>query len=184
MSYFFVQDQKLCSSLQPPAGMEMLAQRIDLLLPPLITDLHQRFKAWGAVGYSPGPVTPERVWFAKDGRLAFFFPRNTTPKNLMQVGLALDLAAWLVLLDKWMETFVVVARARAVWDVQALAGALTFTTPAFLPRTLVVQPPNNWARVAQALAVAIADGPLAATPNNRHWQQASVQVQIASISSD
>ncbi|MFN8486875.1 MAG: hypothetical protein U0350_04730 [Caldilineaceae bacterium] len=181
MSYFFVQDQELQNSTQPPVGMEPLPKRIDWLLPPLITDLHRSFKMWGATGYSPGPVSPDRVWFAKDGRLAFTFPRNAAPKKLMDVGLAPDLAAWLVLLDKWMETFVVVARARALWDVQALVGALTFMTPAFLPRALVVQPPNNWARVAQALAAAIADGPMSGAPNNRHWQQADVQVQKPSV---
>ena len=181
MRYFFVQAQTIESSNQPPAGMELLAQRTDLLLPPLITDLHRSFNAWGASGYAPGPVTPDRVWFARDGRLAFAFSRNAAPKKLMDVGLAPDLAAWLVLLDKWMETFVVVARARALWNVQELAGALTFMTPAFLPRALVIQPPNNWMRVAQALATAIADGPLAGAPNNRHWQQAGVQVQKPSV---
>ena len=60
-----------------------------------------------------------------------------------------------------METFVVIARARAVWSVQELAGALTFTSKPFLPAALVYMPPDNWERVALALATAIGDGALA-----------------------
>ena len=175
MSYFWVQGQTLYNSAQPPAGMDLLARRTNWLLPPLITTLHQHFQAWGQLGYSPGPVTPDRVWLGVDGRLAFFFARNATPKPLMQIGLAPDLAAWFVLLDKWMETFVVLARARAVWNGQELGGALTFITPAFLPSVLIARPPNNWARVAQALSIAIADGPLAGAPTDRHWQPANRQ---------
>jgi hypothetical protein len=158
MSYFFVQNQKLLNTLQPPAHMQPLTRRTDWLLPPVITNLHRNFQAWGTLGYSPGLVTPERIWVDADGALAFV--RNSRPNRLMQIGPAPDLAAWLVLLDKWMETFVVVARARAIWDGRALAGALSFMSPAFLPPALVAYPPNNWARVAYALAVALADSPL------------------------
>jgi hypothetical protein len=84
--------------------------------------------------------------------------------------LALDLAAWLVLLDKWMETFVVISRARATWTPLELAGALRFTTPPYLPAPLTTEPPDNWTRVAHALSVAIVDGPLAGAPQDRHWQ--------------
>jgi hypothetical protein len=77
----------------------------------------------------------------------------------MQVGLAPSLAAWFVMLDKWMETYVVLARARTIWSVDELCSALTFLTPAFLPDKLVAHPPNNWERVAQALAIVIADSP-------------------------
>jgi hypothetical protein len=47
-----------------------------------------------------------------------------------------------------------------VWNVQELGGALAFLSPAFLPPALMTQPPDNWARVAQALAIAVADGEL------------------------
>ncbi|MCX6050758.1 MAG: hypothetical protein NT075_37185 [Chloroflexi bacterium] len=168
MSYFFIQHQKLVTTLQPPAGMEPLLRRTDWLLPPMITNLHRGFQAWGTLGISPAPVTPERVWLTADGELAFV--GHQRPQPLLAVGLAPDLAAWLVLLDKWMETFVVVARARAIWNVQTLAGALTFMSPTFLPRTLVATPPNNWVRVAQALSIALADRPLRGTPTDRHWR--------------
>jgi len=69
-----------------------------------------------------------------------------------------------------METFVVIARARSIWTVGELGAALTFMTPAFLPARLVAQAPDNWARVALALATAVADGPLAGQSADRHWQ--------------
>jgi hypothetical protein len=170
MSYFFVQDRQLIQTPQPPAGVKPLLANTRLLLPPLIGDLHRNFQAWDAAGYSPGPVTPERVWIGAKGALAFLFTGSAAPKPLLQVGLSPDLAAWLVLLDKWMETFVVVARARSVWSVEELGTALPFLTPAFLPPRLVKQPPDNWARVAAALATAVADGPLAGESEDRHWQ--------------
>jgi hypothetical protein len=64
------------------------------------------------------------------------------------------------LLDKWMETFVIVARARQVWTPDELASAMTFVNPLWLPHALVAQPPNNWERVIRVLATAVADGPL------------------------
>src|SRR2546423_1071069 len=116
MRYFLIQDQKLVSRPQPPAGMAPLSGHPDWFLPPVITELHRNLHAWGATGYSPGPVIPNRVWLNAEGALAFSFAGMLAPKPLMQVGLAPDLAAWLVMLDKWMETFVVVARARAIWS--------------------------------------------------------------------
>ena len=74
--------------------------------------------------------------------------------------MAQELAAWFVLLDKWTDASVVIAHARAVWTVQELAGALTFTSKPFLPAALVYMPPHNWERVAMALAVAVGDGAL------------------------
>jgi hypothetical protein len=40
---------------------------------------------------------------------------------------------------------------------------MIFVNPAWLPHSLVTQPPNNWVRVVRALATAIADGPLQGT---------------------
>lgn len=169
MPYYSIQGSQLIGQPQPPAGTEIFASNVKRLLPPLITTLHRSFRAWGDAGYSPGPPVPERIWFGVDGTLAFRFAETNHPPPLLQVGAAPDLAAWLVLLDKYMETFVVIARARAVWSVAELAGALTFTTPAFLPPTLVKQWPENWARVASALAQAVADRPLVGGSQDRHW---------------
>jgi len=172
MHYFSVQNKKLLYTSQPPAGLESFFQRTDWLLPPVISNLHRNFQAWGLLGIAPGPVTPDRVWIGAEGALALRFAPFAAPKPLLQIGLAPDLAAWLVLLDKRMETFVVVARARSVWSGQALAAALTFMTPAFLPQALVALPPDNWERVAQAVAIAVTDGPLMGTSQDRHWQAA------------
>jgi hypothetical protein len=150
-----------------PVGMRPIGRDPERLLPPRITELHRNFAAWGMIGLSPGPIVPQRVWIDEKGIPAFAFPDTIEPRPLTHVGLAPDLAAWLVLLDKWMETFVVVARARAVWDVAELAGALTFAAPAFLPRALVLTPPENSTRVARSLAQAVADGPLAGEPLDR-----------------
>ena len=173
MPYFFIQDKTVVHTPLPPAGMLPFIQRTEQLLPPLITALHRNFQAWGRLGLSPGPVTADRIWFGADGNLAFRFKRAATPAPLLQIGQAPELAAWLVLLDKWMETFVVIARARSIWTVGELGAALTFMTPAFLPARLVAQPPDNWTRVAQALALAVADGPLAGRSEERHWQLAA-----------
>jgi hypothetical protein len=82
---------------------------------------------------------------------------------MLHVGMAPDMATWFVLLDKWMETFVVIARARTVWTPNELASAMTFVNPMWLPKSLLAQPPNNWVRVVRALAVAVSDGPLQGT---------------------
>ena len=160
MSYYRIRDKQLFQDSHPPAGTRPFAEATGSLLPPMISALHGAFATWGQAGYSPGGVIPARIWIDADGRLAFYFAPGTAPKRLMQVGLARELAAWLVLLDKWMETFVVIARARSIWNVQELGGALAFLSPAFLPRVLIAQPPDNWARVAHALAIAVADGEL------------------------
>jgi hypothetical protein len=147
--------------------MRALAE-VDGLLPPQIGALHQAFAAWGRAGMSPGPVTARRMWVGPAGELAVVFEPNDEPRPLGHVGLAPDLAAWLVLLDRQMETFVVIARARTVWSPAELAKALMFVTPSLLPPS-----PNggadNWLRVAQALAAAVADGPLAGGNQDKHW---------------
>ncbi|MCB9139597.1 MAG: hypothetical protein H6642_14740 [Caldilineaceae bacterium] len=169
MRYYTVTSATLNSTPEPRAGMILPADYPQAFLPPLITELHQSFAAWGRAGYAPGPLHPLRVWFNPQGELAF--AREGDPQPATGSGIAQDLAAWLTLLDGWMETFVVIARARAVWSVAELAGALSFTTPAYLPRAVMEQSPESWLRVAQALATAVADGPLQGEAQNRHWQE-------------
>ena len=170
--FYSIVDHTVHSTPQPPAGMRPIAAVAGQLLPPAITDLHHGLRAWGEIGLSPGVISPERVWCSADGRLAFDFAPKAAPSPVAHVGLAQELAAWLVMLDKWMETFVVIARARAVWSADELAGALSFATPAFLPRALVYMPPDTWERVATALAIAVDDGDLAggADHRNMHWR--------------
>ena len=155
----------------PPAGSRPLAEATALLLPPLITALHRSFRAWQVAALSPGPVTADRLWIDPAGGLAVRFADGRRPQTLYPVGAQAGLAAWLVLLDKWVETFVVIARARSLWTTGELAGALSFTTPALLPSALTRQPPDNWERVALALARAVADGALPGLHTDRHWQE-------------
>jgi hypothetical protein len=171
----------LAETTAPPAGSRPIAQATALLLPPLISSLHSNFHAWEMAGLSPGPVVAERVWVNPAGELAFEFKDSRHPTAIYPVGRMAGLAAWLVLLDKWVETFVVIARARAVWSPVELAGALSFTTPSLLPAQLVRTAPDNWERVALALALAVADGPLAGgrrtdghptgAHTDRHWRK-------------
>lgn len=156
-SYYVVEQGKLNSTLQPPIGLMPIAHGHAMLQPPLMVRLHRSFRAWGEAGYSPGPITPQRVFAGAEGQLAFSFAEGQHPARLMQnVGAAQDLAAWLVLLDKWAGTQNVIEQAQAVWSPQQLASALPFVTPAFLPGTLVAYPPANWVRVARAIAYTLA----------------------------
>ncbi len=169
---YTIRNQTVFSHAQPPAGLRPIASLRNELLPPAISQLHESLHAWGEMGLSPGPITPDRIWCSTEGALAIAFDYNAAPRPLAHVGMAQELAAWLVLLDKWMETFVVIARARAVWSVQELAGALTFTSRPFLPAALIYMPPDNWARVAAALAAAVGDGALAGgAQSEQHWQE-------------
>lgn len=171
MSIFFIEDDHLQRALHPPGDHAQLASNPQRLLPPMISDLHASFRAWGDAGLSPGPVTAERIWVSSRGHIAVEFQGKRRPVPLLQVGAAPDLAAWLVLLDCYMETYVVVARARATWTVGQLAGALCFMNAAYLPPPLTAMPAADWTRTATAVAAAVADGPLAGTPQNRHWTQ-------------
>lgn len=175
MTYFSIVNGRLHEQESAPQGAKPFKHQLALLLPPLVTELHHAFRAWGDAGYSPLMIDARRIYFNAHGELAFHFKDADRPLPLMQVGAAPDLAAWLVLLDKWMETFVVVARARMVWRVAELSSALTFLSPAYLPPKLVAHPPNNWERVAQALAAVVADGELPretqSQPTNRHWHK-------------
>jgi hypothetical protein len=179
MSYYSVQSvqagtprPQLHYQKRTPTGAKPLVRVAAELLPPQISELHEQFHHWGELGISPGPVLSHRIWLGEQGELFFYFPEQTEPEPLLAIGIVRDLAAWLVLLDKWMETFVVVSRARSIWTPDELAGALRFTTPAFLPPQLISMPPgDNWTRVAHALALAVADEPLQGSPENRHWQK-------------
>lgn len=172
--FYLICNHQLFSSAQPPAGLRPITAMRSHLLPPIISQLHERLHEWGELGLSPGLITPDRIWCSVadsgEAQLAFRFEPGTSPCPLTHVGLSQELAAWFVLLDKWMETFVVIARAREIWTVQELAGALTFTSKAFLPAALLYMPPDNWQRVAMALAIAVADGELKkASHSDRHW---------------
>jgi hypothetical protein len=160
MPYIFVREETLVTTAQPPVGAQRLSQLGDSLLPPIITELHRSLHKWGTLGKRPGLLTADRVWATPEGTLVIYFEEGQSAYPLLHVGMAPDMATWFVLLDKWMETFVVVARARTVWKPNELASAMIFVNPSWLPPTLVAQPPNNWERVVRALAVALADGPL------------------------
>jgi hypothetical protein len=169
MPYLTIRNGELVASSQPPFGATRFVEGAPTLLPPLVTQLHRSLCDWQRLGLSPGPVIPQRIWFDSQGQLTFFFTAADHPLPLMQIGLTRELAAWLVLLDQWMETFVVVARARAIWSVTELAGALTFMTPAYLPSSSSL----SWERMAKAIAISILDGPLAGSPSDLHWQEAT-----------
>jgi hypothetical protein len=160
MAYYFVRDDTFVAAGHPPAEAKRLAQMGDSLLPPIISELHRDLHKWGTLGKRPGLLTADRVWATPDGTLIVSFEEGQAPYPMLHVGMAPDMASWFVLLDKWMETFVVVARARQVWTPSQLASAMTFANPLWLPKALVAQPPNNWERVVRALAVAVADGAL------------------------
>ncbi len=173
--YYLIINGHLSPSARPPASTRPFAEQIPLLLPPQVGFLHEAFRAWGQAGFSPGTLAPPRIWWSPSADdavdLAFRLEANRPPRALSQSDTARDLAAWLVLLDRYVETFVVIARARAVWSPVELSGALSFTTPAFLPAALGHSASGNdgWAQVAAALAAAVADGPLKGQPQNRHW---------------
>lgn len=171
MSFYFIRDNTLVSASQPPAGAQPIAQLGETLLPPIVTELHHSLHAWGKLGKRPGLLTADRTWATTEGTLVVSFAEGETPYPLLHIGMAREIATWLVLLDKWMETFVVIARARTVWTSHELAGAMTFVNSAYLPKSLVIQSPNNWKRVAQALALVVADKPLEGETKNRHWEK-------------
>jgi hypothetical protein len=156
--FFWIDGSTLRSAGAAPSALRPIAAWGTELQPALSSAWHHSFKAWADLGLSPGLATPYRIWAGSDGALAFRFAPHEQPQPISHVGQARELASWLVLLDKWLETSVVVARARAVWSGVELGGALSFTTPAFLPRALVAMPPDNWARVAMALAAGVATG--------------------------
>lgn len=163
--FYSVQDGKLIRSLGIAQGMMPIAQAQNCLTPSLVKTLHRSFKEWEAVPLSPGPILPQSVFIDTTGALAIHAPTEAglLPK-MSNTGLAQDLAAWLVLLDKWVSTDVVVGSAAEVWSVDALAQALPFITPAFLPRGMMKWPPANSERVARAVARVAAASPAAPAP--------------------
>lgn len=194
MNFFQFQGSALLETARPVLGSMPFEQAATRLLPPTVSTLHRAFRIWQDEELDPGPIVPNRVWVAFDevdkpfetdaagvsrvdqplqaATLAFRFEANKRPTTHSALTLARPLAAWLVLLDGWMETYVVIARARSIWSAEELASALMFTTPAFLPAALLYGP-YRWQRVAEALSAAVADGPLAGGESNeRHWREA------------
>lgn len=172
--FYTIRDHQLYPTAQPPVGTRPITALRNELLPPVVTQLYESLHEWGEIGLSPGSITPDRIWCSVAGQggatLSFAFENGASPRPILHVGMAQELAAWFVLLDKWMDTFVVIARARAIWSVQELAGALTFTSKPFLPAALVYMPPDNWERVALALATAVGDGKLRGGQSEKHWR--------------
>lgn len=171
MSYVYISQDTFVESVQPPDGAQPFLERASALLPPQIGALHRSFSLWGQLGIAPGPVVPERLWIGPGNSLVVRCLAGETLVAYTYAGYVRDLAAWFVLLDKWMETFVVIARARATWSAPELASALPFATPAYLPPALLADGRDNWLRVARALAASAADGPLKGRPEDRHWQE-------------
>lgn len=163
MWYWYEDDNSLKTSPSHPPHSRPIATAAAWLNPPLITNLHNHFARWTTAQVAPGPVIPHRLWIDQDGFIAFRFVADA-PFAMPAFGASEALAQWLVLLSKWMEIHVVLARARTVWSLAELVGALTFTTPSLLPRPLVQYPPDNWEQVARGLAAIISEGRLAGSP--------------------
>jgi hypothetical protein len=180
--YRTLKNKAVWTTSTPPDGAQSILLVGNGLLPPLITQLHRNFRAWSDAGLSPGPIEPARLFVSPEGGLTFAFPEKGAPELMApqplaaNVGAARDLAGWLILLDKWMETFVVLARARHAWSTSELASALPFLSPIYQSSALIEMPPLNWERVARALAQSVIDGPLQGGdedegPENKHWQK-------------
>jgi hypothetical protein len=158
MPYWIAQQGSLQRMASPSPAMRLIAQLRAAELQPLLPSLHAGLRAWADLRLSPGPIVPSRVLVDSAGQVAFRSPDDAEPLPLLvNVGAAPDVAAWIVLLDKSVETQPVVATAKQVWTHQELATALPFVTPAFLPAELLGQPPDNWLRVARALAAVAAE---------------------------
>ena len=158
--YWFDEVKSMTASPCHPPHSRPIAAAVEWMHPPIISDLHLSFARWTSAHMSPGPVIPHRLWIDQSGKIAVRFAANA-PAPQSAVGAGEGLAQWLVLLSKWMENHVVLARARTVWTLAELAGALPFTSPSLLPRQLVQFPPDNWEQVARGLAAIVSDGPLA-----------------------
>lgn len=157
MWYWYDDDNSLKTSPRHPPLSRPIATAAEWLNPPLISLLHSHFARWTSAQVSPGPVIPQRLWIDQGGAIAFHFGGDA-PTAMPEVGAGEDLAHWFVLLAKWMEIHVILARARRVWSLNELVSALPFTTPPLLPRQLVQFPPKNWEEVARGLAAIISEG--------------------------
>ncbi|MCY4411101.1 MAG: hypothetical protein OXC27_11595 [Caldilineaceae bacterium] len=155
--YWFDESKSLTASPCHPPRSRPIAAAVEWLHPPIVSDLHRNFACWTAAQMSPGPVIPHRLWIDQAGTISVRFPEEA-PAPQPAVGAGEGLAQWLVLLSKWMEIHVVLARARSVWTIAELAGALPFTSQSLLPLQLAHFPPNNWEQVARGLAAIISDG--------------------------
>ncbi|MBX3000550.1 MAG: hypothetical protein KF893_18665 [Caldilineaceae bacterium] len=156
--YYFTPSQGITATSAPPKEGRPFRSAVKWIEPATLPQWHRGFQAWGKANRSPGLVTPERIWLAPEGIVAFHFTKGEQPAIQSAVGGHAGLAAWLVLLDKSIETQTVLDSAGAVWPSADLAGALAFTAPALLPASLLTMPPQNWERLARALAHRIANG--------------------------
>lgn len=157
MWYWYDDDSSPKSSTCNPPLSRPIATAAEWLTPSIISSMHIHFARWTTERKSPGPVIPQRLWIDQDGRIAFRFV-NDAPEEKSAVGAGEALAQWFVLLSKWMENHIVLARARTVWSHAELLEALPFTTPSLLPRQLALFPPDNWEQVARALAAIVTEG--------------------------
>lgn len=157
--YWYSEDGKQIASPVHPKDSRPIAAAAEWVNPALVSDLHNSFALWAAAGRSPGPVIPRRIWIDRSGRVAVRFGKGA-PQPLPDVGAGEPLAQWLALLSKWMDVYVVLARARSVWSLFDLAAALPFTSPCLLPRPLAQMPPDSWEQVARGLAAIVAEGEL------------------------
>ena len=155
--YWYNDDNSPNASPTHPPLSRPIATAVEWLNPPLISTMHSHFARWTTAKVSPGLVIPHRLWVDQDGRIAFRFA-DDAPAAIPEVGAGEALAQWVVLLSKWMEIHVVLARARTVWSHAELLEALPFTTPSLLPSQLALFPPNNWEQVARGLAAIIVEG--------------------------
>ena len=155
--YWYDKDGDQIVSPSHPPHSRPISAAVEWLHPDLISDLHHSFAHWTAAELSTGPVVPHRLWIDQTGLIAVRFSADA-PAPQPAVGAGEALAQWLVLMAKWMETYVVLARARSVWSLAELAAALPFTSPCLLPRTLAQLPPSNWEEVAHGLAAIVIDG--------------------------
>lgn len=153
MRYWMIDQGRLRHMVVLPPGMTLFTETPVAQLEAAAEPMHRNLRAWAEERCTPGPLTPDRVYVGAAGQVAFGVPDDAEPAPLMvNVGASPDLAGWLVLLDKRMATAALLESARRVWSPADLAGALPFVTPAFLPPALVLTPPDNWVRVARALA--------------------------------
>jgi len=153
--WFDVNGEQIVSPSHPPQSRP-IAAAVEWIRPELISDLHKSFARWTEARLSTGPVLPHRLWIDQSGLVAVRIATGA-PGRLPEVGAGEELAQWFVLLTKWMETYVVLARARSVWSKPELAAALPFLSPCMLPRPLAQLPPDNWEEVARGLAAIVLD---------------------------